>query len=579
MKPLGEGAPQDIREIIFAAEKDYAVVAAISVERDGVVSGIEQAVEAAQELGLVALSNVQDGMRVSKGETVLTVFGDPIQIVKGEERLIGLMSKASGIATAAANAVELAKGRIEIVCGSYKKMPDLAKHLLQRAVVAGGAKQRIAPLPFVYLDKNYISILGGIEQTLKAASRLDGYTTVIQLRGNGMPIEQEALLALRNGADVLMIDTGNQEDIVRVMEALQAEHGRDRVKVAFAGNVNIRDIPRLADQGIDILCIGKEIVDAPLLDMKLDVISVRKSEQDQGLSLQLLEKSELRIQDVTLKDVNLNDIAQTAADTLGLERQDVLVVDVRNDHIALDILKKTVDCEAIIGKEKELLERIAKIPGITMGREACIHTDGILGLIGVDADDAENVLEQTREMGERLTQAMGRRAIVFPTGFELEAGMIEDTNSPYIASKLNEAGYQTAIGAPIPDTQEAVFGTISRAVDEGYGLIITTGGVGAEDKDHTVEGILQLDPAAAVPWVVKFRQGTGRHVKMGVRIAVAELAGTWIVALPGPNDEVRLAVEAMLPELQQRTSVHRLAEKIVRALRQKLRTANWHHDT
>jgi len=36
--------------------------------------------------------------------------------------------------------------------------------------------------------------------------------------------------------------------------------------------VHLKDIPSLASQGADVLCIGKEIVDAPLLDLKLDVV-------------------------------------------------------------------------------------------------------------------------------------------------------------------------------------------------------------------------------------------------------------------------------------------------------------------
>ncbi|UQT50137.1 hypothetical protein M5E87_11615 [Flavonifractor plautii] len=36
-------------------------------------------------------------------------------------------------------------------------------------------------------------------------------------------------------------------------------------------NVKLTDIPELSERA-DILCIGKEIVDAPLLDWKLDVM-------------------------------------------------------------------------------------------------------------------------------------------------------------------------------------------------------------------------------------------------------------------------------------------------------------------
>jgi nicotinate-nucleotide pyrophosphorylase len=51
------------------------------------------------------------------------------------------------------------------------------------------------------------------------------------------------------------------------------DHGlRSRVKVAFAGGVQLGDIEQLAEIGIDIVDIGRPIVDAPLLDMRLDVV-------------------------------------------------------------------------------------------------------------------------------------------------------------------------------------------------------------------------------------------------------------------------------------------------------------------
>ena len=44
------------------------------------------------------------------------------------------------------------------------------------------------------------------------------------------------------------------------------------MQLAYAGGVKLTDIPQLTQERLDVLCVGKQIVDAPLLDMKLDVI-------------------------------------------------------------------------------------------------------------------------------------------------------------------------------------------------------------------------------------------------------------------------------------------------------------------
>ena len=81
----------------------------------------------------------------------------------------------------------------------------------------------------------------------------------------------ETQAAVRGGADILMVDTGAREDLECCLSELAAMGCREHIKVAFAGNVKLTDIPELSERA-DILCIGKEIVDAPLLDWKLDVM-------------------------------------------------------------------------------------------------------------------------------------------------------------------------------------------------------------------------------------------------------------------------------------------------------------------
>jgi nicotinate-nucleotide pyrophosphorylase (carboxylating) len=94
---------------------------------------------------------------------------------------------------------------------------------------------------------------------------------VIQLKGEFASVAQEAIMAVTHGADILMVDTGGLADFEAARRALEAIGLRQQVKLAFAKGVRLRDIPAMKGRGIDILDIGSEIVDAPLLDMKLDV--------------------------------------------------------------------------------------------------------------------------------------------------------------------------------------------------------------------------------------------------------------------------------------------------------------------
>ena len=117
-------------------------------------------------------------------------------------------------------------------------------------------------------------MLGGVESTLAAVAAIADRRKVIQLKGDTGEIVSEALSAVRYGADIIMIDTGCLDDALLVHNALCANGYRDAVKLAFAKGIRIEMAGEFCNKGIDILDIGVAIVDAPLLDMKMEVIGV-----------------------------------------------------------------------------------------------------------------------------------------------------------------------------------------------------------------------------------------------------------------------------------------------------------------
>jgi nicotinate-nucleotide pyrophosphorylase (carboxylating) len=262
------GPNGDLREQIFASLGGKHFTAGLVAGQPGVLSGVQPAAAQAASLGLQVDWRLGEGSELRPGVTIARLNGSAKQITQGEERLLGCLCKASGIAAAARGAARLAGGRVRVVCGAWKKMPPELKGTVRQAVETGGLPTRILDEPFVYLDKNYVRLLGGIGQTLQAVRHLPG-VKVIQVRGyNGEPVAEEARQACQAGAGVVMVDTGRVEDALAALEAAKAY---SQVQVAFAGGVKIEDIPGLADLGVHILDIGAAIIDAPLLDIKLEV--------------------------------------------------------------------------------------------------------------------------------------------------------------------------------------------------------------------------------------------------------------------------------------------------------------------
>lgn len=263
----------DIREFLFAPTKHRCFRFQITVWDKGVLSGVERVRQQAAELTLTVEDAAAEGERLEPGSCVLRGRGSAQAIIKAEEMLLASVGKPSGVATAAATFVGEARGRIKVVCGAWKKVDVALRSCLRQAVLTGGVEIRISDRPFIYLDKNYVRILGGIRDAVTRARQYDAAREIaVQLRGESQSIDIEAAVAVECGASILMVDTGDLGDLEQAAKTLRDMGKKDNVRLAFAGGVVPEKLAEIADAGADIVDVGRAIVDAPMLDVKLDVI-------------------------------------------------------------------------------------------------------------------------------------------------------------------------------------------------------------------------------------------------------------------------------------------------------------------
>ena len=262
-----------------------SVTAHIMAEDAGILAGMRAAEDKATSLGLEIIQMAQEGQPVQKGDVIARVCGNPKQIALAEDQLIGLVAKPSGIATATRKCVDRAGPDKQIICGAWKKMPVVLKQTTRDAIVTGGGYFRVSRDPFIYLDKNYIQMLGGIKSSLQAVAHLKGYKKVVQIKGRQKDIALEACEAAELNAHIIYVDSGQPEDLLEISDMLNSNGLRDRAKIAFGGSVKIEDIDRLIDLPVDILEIGRQIIDAPLLDLKLEVVEIKETRNSDPLTI------------------------------------------------------------------------------------------------------------------------------------------------------------------------------------------------------------------------------------------------------------------------------------------------------
>lgn len=263
------GCTPDVRTSLFAPLKGRAFPFVITAREHAVLAGMSELSKRARDLGITIESSASDGERVEPGVVIWRGRADASTVVRAEEGVLSAIGKPSGVATSADHLVRLAAGRARVVCGAWKKVAPSIRTELREAAALGGAGMRILDRPFVYLDKNYVRLLGGIAAAVRQASTIQGRAIVAQLRGEATSIGQEAIEAIGAGADVLMVDTGRREDL----EAVVSHTARfpRRPLVAFGGGVSAANLCELIEAGADVLDVGRAILDAPMIDFRLDV--------------------------------------------------------------------------------------------------------------------------------------------------------------------------------------------------------------------------------------------------------------------------------------------------------------------
>ena len=132
--------------------------------------------------------------------------------------------------------------------------------------------------------------------------------------------------------------------------------------------------------------------------------------------------------------------------------------------------------------------------------------------------------------------------------------MDTDASGRAIADLLEAAGHKVVGRALVRDDPEMVRGTIERQLaNPDVRVIITTGGTGIASRDSTYEAVTalldkRLDGFGELFRMLSFEQ-IGAAAMLS-RACAGLVAGRIVVALPGSEAAVRLALERLLiPEL------------------------------
>lgn len=243
-------------------------VARIVVKEDAVIAGLEEAATLFTHFGLSVEICARDGTPVKKGACILRIKGSAKKILLAERTVLNIIGRMSGIATRTARyaAIVSTVNRNCRVAGTRKTAPGL--RLLDKKAVAlgGGEPHRFSLSDGILIKDNHLALVP-IPEAVASSRKAYAYRPV------EVEVEtpEDAVTAANAGADIIMLDNMNPEEIRVTVDLLRKEGLREKILLEISGGVDEQTIPDYARENVDIISIGALTHSVHNIDVSLEM--------------------------------------------------------------------------------------------------------------------------------------------------------------------------------------------------------------------------------------------------------------------------------------------------------------------
>jgi nicotinate-nucleotide pyrophosphorylase (carboxylating) len=240
--------------------------ATIIAKEDCIISGLCEAQEILKYFGLRAELLYDEGEFVPAGGIVISINGNARKILQSERLVLNFMARMSGISTVTRECVLRAKGRTRIAA-TRKTTPGFRLYEKKAVFLGGGDTHRFNLSDAVLIKDNHIQLLG-LEECLRRAKSRASFTKKIEVEVESL---EDMLLAVENGADIIMFDNMPPSKIAKCIELLKKRGLRDRVLLEASGGITLDDIEEYAASGVDVISLGTLTRNARWIDLSLEI--------------------------------------------------------------------------------------------------------------------------------------------------------------------------------------------------------------------------------------------------------------------------------------------------------------------
>lgn len=265
-KALIEDVPSEDITTNAILKEDHPSTIELIAKEEGIIAGLsvfKRVFEILGEtLGEVEVTLIKkDGDNVKPSELVATLKGSTRCILVGERTALNLLQRISGVATLTNAFVKELEGTNTKLLDTRKTTPNLRILEKYGVKIGGGMNHRCNLSDGILLKDNHIAYAGGVKEAIKLARESCSFVRKIEVETENLDMVREAI---DSKADIIMLDN---MDIPTIKEALKIIDGKALTECS--GNVNIKNIRKLAETGVDFISVGALTHSFKVLDLSM----------------------------------------------------------------------------------------------------------------------------------------------------------------------------------------------------------------------------------------------------------------------------------------------------------------------
>lgn len=221
----------------------------IVAKQSGIVAGVDVASATFRMVSAEVHFDplVREGFAVERQSLLARVSGPARALLTAERTALNFLGRMSGIATLTRQFVDAVDGTRVRILDTRKTAPGL-RAVDKLAVTRGGGENHRAGLyDMILIKDNHIDQAGSIAEAVRLARAVDR-TLEIEVEARTLT-DVETLLEL--GVTRIMLDNMSTEMMRQAVEL-----NRGRAKLEASGNVNLQNVRKIAETGVDYISIG-----------------------------------------------------------------------------------------------------------------------------------------------------------------------------------------------------------------------------------------------------------------------------------------------------------------------------------